>query len=376
MQAPIDFTPQELEENKKAFTDLVDLVRSEDAILMAGAGCSGAIYPPWGRFVDELEAAAKEADPTFNADKGNFLTFADAVKTCLGDDYNALIYRTFEPKPGNTHLPFHESLCRLPFKAITTTNYDIVLENALSVVNKSMASSLHFEDSTKQKIHDFLSSLNYSKSPRRFVAHLHGIFDAPNSIVLGGKEYSSKYGFELGKPEDTLFDQINKEGITKEHFSDLLIKYGYEWPLRRKLLWSLLATRRIVFIGFSMTDPYFIKMLEFVREDLSTYRSETHFLVLRATASTLQSSLNFAADLKRRYGIQTVFFLEGEHEYDGLGKFISELENEISPLIETISPKIVDADPAQTTEAAPTAVDAEYTKHLFTLAKQQHNDEN
>ena len=36
------------------------------------------------------------------------------------------------------------------------------------------------------------------------------------------------------------------------------------WTLHRKLLWAVLATRRVVFIGFSMEDPYFDNMLETV----------------------------------------------------------------------------------------------------------------
>lgn len=122
MEGRTTFTNDELEANNLAFNDLVELIRSGDAILMAGAGSSGALFPAWTAFMSQLQSLAIEIDPDFAADKNSPLEFADAVKVCLGDDrYYSIIYDTF--KPGDpTHLPFHENLCRLPFKAITTTN--------------------------------------------------------------------------------------------------------------------------------------------------------------------------------------------------------------------------------------------------------------
>ncbi|MFD1771701.1 SIR2 family protein [Sphingobacterium suaedae] len=318
-----------------------------------------------------MEAYALEIDPNFAANKEEFLPFADKVKECLGDDrYYNFIYDTFKPRE-QTHYPFHETLCRLPFKAITTTNYDIVLEHALTIVTKQPHSSLHFEGTTKSKILDFLQSLNFNKFSRKFIAHLHGIYDSNDSIVLGGKEYSSKYGFQLGENDGTLFDQLQKGGMSQERITDLLVKYGYEWPLRRKLLWSLLATRRIVFIGFSMNDPYFIKMLDFVKDDLSTYNAETHFLVLRVTPSNLQRSIEHAHHLKREYGIQTFFFQDEEGKYPGLGQFIAELENVVNNSQETVEtpPKVTEV-----AEAIP-AGDKALTDKLFSISKKQYTDE-
>ncbi len=154
---------------------LIDFIKSGDAILMAGAGCSGSLYPAWPDFVDALGLAAKNHDPSFDCDSADFLEFADKVKECLGDDkYYAFIYKTF--KPGSiTHEQFHEILCRLPFRGITTTNYDTVLESALNVISPSANHSLHFEGTTKAKIHEFLMSYNHSKNLPKRIAHLHGI---------------------------------------------------------------------------------------------------------------------------------------------------------------------------------------------------------
>lgn len=372
MKEKTTFTKEELEKNDLFFTNLVEFLQSGDAILMAGAGCSGSLYPVWSQFVNDMETAALDEESDFTADKNNFLMFADKVKTCLGDDrYYSLIYNTFKPREP-THYPYHEALCRLPFKAITTTNYDQVLENALTRVMGKPSDSLYFEGTAKDKIREFLASLNFHRSSRKFIVHLHGIYDKPDSIVLGGKEYSSKYGFEIGDNYDTLFDQLQDGELSRERLKHLLIKYGYEWPMRRKLLWSLLATRRIVFIGFSMSDPYFIKMLDFVKDDLSTYNAETHFLILRVTPSNFPRSVEHASRLKKEYGIQTVFFQEDDGIFSGLGKFIAELEYQVGSGGKNVEPVAKDF---AVEEGLPSHGDAALTEKLFSLSKKQYTDE-
>ena len=360
---------EQLATNDRRKGALLELIASGDAVLMAGAGCSGGLYPPWPKFVAELQSAAIAHDPKFNGGSSDdFLTFADNVKNCLGDDkYYAFIYKTFKPGTQKHRLE-HEVLCRLPFRAITTTNYDLVLESALNVVFPNPANSLHFEGATKTKIHEFLMSMNHNKNLSRSVAHLHGVYDQPDSIVLGGKEYSSKYGFLLTDQPDTIYDQIQK-GLSPAEFEQALVTYGYQWPLRRKLLWALLATRRIVFIGFSLNDPYFLKMLDYVKDDLATYYSESHFLILRVTKNDHERSMAFADRLNADYGIETVFFFDEPGDYSGLAKFIQELDvlNEVVPFAD----KVVE-------EPVPVATPGKSSvrNKLLELGKKQYSDEN
>lgn len=363
------FSSEELQANQVRLSKLVSLIKSGDAILMAGAGSSGSLFPAWGKFIEELENEAKQKNKEFNEGKDDFLVFADKVKECLGEDeYYALIYRTFQPGE-RTHEQFHEVLCGLPFKAITTTNYDFVLESALNVVTPYPNNSLHFEGTTKPKIHQFLLSLNHNNNIPKRIAHLHGVCDEPDSIILGGKEYMSKYGFSLSSGDSTLYDEIKNGSITKEKFHELLFQYGYEWPIRRKLLWSLLATRRIFFVGFSLKDPYFIKMLDFVKSDLSTYHAETHFLLLRITPAVAEESKIFSRDLKAKYGIVTVFYEEGDEIYTGLGNFVTELASMVgvSDII-SLLPK--------NKESEMDVGDEQLTDELFSLSNKQIRNEN
>lgn len=371
MQNEPIFSVEELAVNDERKGKLITLISSGDAILMAGAGCSASLYPSWGAFVDSLDVAAKVQNPNFNSDKNEFLPFADAVKECLGDErYYTFIYNTFKPDNDSaTHEKYHETLCRLPFKAITTTNYDTVLENALNNIKRNVDYSLQFEGSVKVKLYEFLQSLNLNSKLTKRVLHLHGKYDVRESIVLGGKEYESKYGFALASNEDEIFDQLQGGDISKEQFQQLLLQYGYEWPIKRKILWSILATRRVVFIGFSLDDPYFRRMLDHVKEDLSTYWAETHFLVLRVTKTSKDRSLAFAELIKNEYGIVTVFYEDEEKSYKGFENFIYELGAEILPQ-ETAKAMVAP-------EAVPVNNDGDdqLTEHLFNLSGTQ-DDEN
>ena len=265
--------------------------------------------------------------------------------------------------PRNDMVTLRRIPSQLPFKALTTTNYDVMLESALITITRNPDNSLCFEGENKVKIYEFLASLNPNVNTTRRVIHLHGKYDVNNSIILGGKEYSSKYGFTINTPVDSLYDQIQEGHISKEKFQELLVSYGYEWPIRRKLLWTLLAARRIVFFGFSMNDPYFIKMLDFVKEDLSTYEAETHYVVLRITQNNKQRAFDFARRLKNDYGIETVFF-EDDEKFDGLEKFVQELGNEILGAQEPITGVAV----VKAEQVSPDG-DEELTNELFELTK-------
>ena len=83
------------------------------------------------------------------------------------------------------------------------------------------------------------------------------------------------------------------------------------WTFHRKLLWAVLATRRVVFVGFSMEDPYFNKMLEIVSADLWDWDKSIHFAIMGISAEDredIQDSKDKADRLKSKYGIDTVFY--------------------------------------------------------------------
>lgn len=355
------FTSEELDNNNNSKEKLIDFIKSGEAMLLTGAGCSFPLYPIWTDFISILETAAIEHKSDFKGDKGNPLEFANTVKDTLGKQkYSALIYDTFKPSTP-THHSYHEVLCRMPFKGLVTTNYDIILEHALLKIAPSADMSLH-PGSHKKKVYEFLQSLN-EKDPPKKVMHLHGIFNDEESIILGSQEYS-KYGFVPEAKQDMLYDQISKGPVSREEFQELLIQYGYEWPLRRKILWSLLATRRIFFVGFSASDPYFVQMFEFIKQDLSTYNSRTHFLLLRVTKTSYERDKLKAKELKE-YGIETIFFFDEGEDDSALANIISELDARINIIEDKVTTVV------ENIAIATVPGDKELTNQLFELSKRQ-----
>ena len=93
------------------------------------------------------------------------------------------------------------------------------------------------------------------------------------------------------------------------------VQIDSKWTLHRKLLWAVLATRRVVFVGFSLDDPYFEKMLEIVSKDLWRWDKSIHFAIMSISPESVQDLKEKAERFKREYGIDTIFYenLDGEH---------------------------------------------------------------
>ncbi|SFE29271.1 hypothetical protein SAMN05216167_11277 [Spirosoma endophyticum] len=121
-----------------------------------------------------------------------------------------------------------------------------------------------------------------------------------------------------------------------------------------------------------MNDPYFIKMLDFVKDDLSTYNAETHFLILRVTPSSLKRSIAHSIRLKREYGIQTIFFQDEDGKYTGISQFIAELENQVNVVVKKVEP-VKNATAVEVTAVA--QGDVALTERLFSLSREQYADE-
>lgn len=335
------FTPDERNENFERKRELIDLVASGEAVLMVGAGSSARVgYVTWDGLLEKLENLAIECGEGFEIDnlkrEKSPLEYTEDIKTHIRDKcgdldryYGLLQKDLFSPKePPFTD--FHKKLVSLPFRGILTTNYDTVLEAALGEIEPKTAydNSFIIDDNSVGRIHEFVMSMNNDKRTTRRIAHLHGKFDLVNSIILSIEDYQEKYGLSLDEKTGELQSEI-------------------VWTLHRKLLWSVLATRRVVFIGFSMNDPYFNKMLETVSADLWRWDESIHYAIMSINSkNTDENTETSKADvqkdeaqrLKREYGVVTVFYEKSSDDSDphkGLEQIIEEIykvcENENQP---------------------------------------------
>ena len=320
------FTSEERNENEERKRELIELVVSGEAVLIVGAGSSARVgYVTWNGLMQELEDLASQYDD-FEKDEEKRvkkpLEYAEDIKAHIRDKtgdvgrYYALLEEIFEPKT-TTHDEFHRLLVDLPFRGILTTNYDIVLEAALSrkkdeaehegrQIRPIDVMPLVIGPDTPRLIHEFLLARNNDPHIPQRIAHLHGLYRYRESIILSSEDYVEKYGLRV---KQTGEDQGNED----------------RWTFHRKLLWAILATRRVVFVGFSMEDPYFNKMLEIVGNDLWVWNKSIHFAIMSITSSDVEDSQAKAERLNSEYGVSTVFYEDSDNLHQGLIDIISEI---------------------------------------------------
>jgi hypothetical protein len=285
---------------------------------MVGAGSSKIVgYSLWSELIKELENEARKIGddsstqfsfrPTSDAEDD--LKYASRLKEFLRDPiYFALIHRLFDGTKGCDDC--HVKLLQLPFRGIITTNYDHLLELALYKATGDPIEPIVVDEivTTNRELNRFFQSLNFGYGRNNLVAHLHGSIKHPQSIVLCQEDYEKRYGNLMGSPD---------------------------WPLHKRIIWALMATRRLVYIGFGMTDPFFRMMHGIVSGDFGTFGMETHYLITRYSTDDEKEAaeqLKFAQKLKERLGIQVVFF-EDDKSYEGLKKYLHELSNQVLRLL-------------------------------------------
>lgn len=318
------FTDEELNKNYDLKKNLFDLVLSGDAVLFVGSGLSIPIgYPSWDRLLIRLEELAQKVNAQFSPDK-NFresspLDYANVLKKVFEKEdevstyYNELSIIFSRQSQGACFREYHKKLIQLPFSLMMTTNYDPALSEALlkSIEEKKEPprTDLCFamNEETIPQLSNFLLSLHKNIKSAKKIAHLHGYHDRPKEIILTKQDYE-KYYFKKEKEEDS--PQITT------HFL---------------VLWALIATRRIVFFGFGMKDPYLLQLLEDVRKRLWRWDTPTHINIAAINQKNAEEVKSQAVSLKDRYGVSTYFYENLDNSHKQLEILISELHNNCFP---------------------------------------------
>jgi SIR2-like domain len=317
-----EFANELLRNNRSSREELFSTISSGEAIAFVGAGLSSGQYlnyPTWSQLLQKLADAADEI-AHFKKERialENALSFAEAIKEHFKAnnalaEFKSILCREYGPRDSGNTSRTHHRLVELPFRAFVTTNYDECLEAALNEhffsQNRRMPPHpgviIKSNEQDRHMVSHFLRSLvDWNVDGHRFIAHLHGCHNDAENIVLTESDYAKAYGFGI------------EEGR--------LVRQKPSSTLHRLFAWSLFATRRLVFFGCSMRDPYIKALLDAVAADLWEFYQKIHFVVLPIDEESLKSITNQIAEF-RHYGLEPIFFDNRDGQYTGLDELLEE----------------------------------------------------
>lgn len=201
--------------------ELIEEIRKGNCALFIGAGVSiQAGLPTWYEVVKRL---SKELGIKNDHD---FLEITQYYQNEFGrnklvNTINNLI--SLRAKPSKNHL----SIAELPFKVIFTTNYDALIEQALSSKGKNYSVIVSDEGAA------------YWSEDKVQVLKIHGSITEPSSLVITTDDY---------------FDFFRKH------------------PLITNILKLHITTKTILFMGYSLRDPDFLQIFDQVQHELGIHR--------------------------------------------------------------------------------------------------------
>jgi hypothetical protein len=295
-------------------------IASGEVIAFVGAGLSAPLkYPAWPRLLEILESRANqfaEFRPS-EAAKSDALQHAEEISdhfkaNGVASELNSILGREFGPRVnGSNCTPTHHRLVKLPFRTFVTTNYDGCLEQALSE-NAVALGNVPYPDSgiiikasgtDRHRASLFLRSIvERFENQHRYVGYLHGRHDDTDNIILTASAYCKAYGFPLKGRQP-----VQNQPVT----------------FHRQLTWSLFATRKMVFFGCSMDDPYVKLLLNMVAEDLWERDQATHFVVLPIDEQSV-TSIDALSTQFQRFGLQPVLFDNCNRDFSKLDQLLDE----------------------------------------------------
>ncbi len=216
---------------------LFKLIRKEEVVIWAGAGLSINAGFPSGNELKEILLNDLTKPEQENINKSLQLpALAEEYFRLKNNNRNSLIRilnQTFlNKKPKSTGC--HENLAIIPhFKTIITTNYDTLIEDALSQ-NGQVAYS------AKQ--------IPYLENGKTHIFKVHGDLKEPDSIIITDSDYQN-------------FFKLDSEN-------------GVYWTVIKERL----STNCILFLGYNLDDPNISVIFDKITDELGANRKEC-FLV-------------------------------------------------------------------------------------------------
>lgn len=193
-----------------------DAVRGQLVVFLGAGVSAGAGLPTWSALLDQLAAQAglSEAERT-GLEQLGYLDRAQVIDRRLGDE--AVGDAVSEQLGRYTeHGLAHALLAGLPVTEFITTNYDALFEAASDAARRPVAVLPYAPDADRS----------------RWLLKLHGCVTRPDDIVL-----------------------------TREHY----LRYGAKNAALEGIVQAMLITRRMLYVGFSLDDDNFHRIVDAVR---------------------------------------------------------------------------------------------------------------
>lgn len=197
-----------------------NLLLTRRPLLFVGAGVGADLYPVWRVLIAEM---LEEARMTLTEDESTLHPPQQAllIKGRAPVVYRAVVrrhFRKFQPTMESIIMP----LAQLPVGGVITTNYDDALDRAFGYHR--------FNSATIKDIHPVKL-----RDAQRYVFHIHGMIK------------------ESDQPEAEL-EIILADDDYKRHY--------HEHPTIAQFLETALNQHDIIFLGFSLTDPYVMEVVK------------------------------------------------------------------------------------------------------------------
>lgn len=263
-------------------------IADDRAVAFLGSGLSlAAGLPDWPGLLkalaDQAYAAGQVTDLERTqliewAGQPDFLMLADALVNKLG---RGNFVRFMKDKFGQVTTPteVHRELTRVPFAAYITTNYDTLLEDAWSEVNRSRLEVFTHEDQSELR--------DPFRNRRPFLVKVHGDIHGPDSLVLGLQDFRKV---------------IHENRAYSRFMEDVLSRFS------------------LVFLGYSLSDPDVLNILDELVSVFDGVPGQHFALVDEARMTKLRAGV-----FLRNYGIQVVTYRKSAPDHPEVLEFVKAL---------------------------------------------------
>ncbi len=263
-------------------------IADDRAVAFLGSGLSlAAGLPDWPGLLKELAQQAHESGQVTDlerqqliewAGQSDFLMLADALVNKLG---RGNFIRFMKEKFGGVTAPteVHRELTRVPFAAYITTNYDTLLEDAWSEVNRKRLEVFTHEDQSELR--------DPFRNRRPFLVKVHGDIHGPDTLVLGLQDFRKV---------------IHENRAYSRFMEDVLSRFS------------------LVFLGYSLSDPDVLNILDELVTVFDGVPGQHFALVDESRMTNLRAGV-----FLRNYGIQVVTYKKSAPNHPEVLEFVKAL---------------------------------------------------